>query len=591
MPDDLSIFNAISIAGESLLVAELDEYREWIHNSSCSLCGLIEIGGCLVPLPLLKERAARDGMSIITDSPGIKEEMERRVRLLKDQNECYFIHEWQKMIAIEGENSGFITFKNWENFQFPIREMSPAIVHDPNKCIRCKSCVDTCRDIQGVEALKFDDKLGVVIDEERCTLCGQCIHKCPMGAVNKSEAVINFLHCRNCAFAEPLGAMHEVDDSIKAWALLHNPDIYCVAEFAPAIRASIGEKFGIEAGELVTGKLYAALRRLGFNKVWDTNFAADLTIMEEGMEFIERFTKQGKLPLFTSCCPSWLRFAVCFFPDLLHHISTTKSPQQMFGAIAKTYGAENIDVNPAKMRVISFMPCTAKKAEAARVEMNNASVYWQNKNGQPGSPAFQDVDLVLTARELIRLLKMAGIDLEDMPDEGADPLLGRYTGAAPIFGRTGGVMEAALRTAVALLCGEPPVKLEFEELGTCHGIKSLELNINDMPVKVAVVHGLANARTVCESVRAGGEFAGYHFIEFMACPGGCVGGGGQPIPTNTSTRMARIAGLNRDDQQFCEIRMSHENPEIKALYADFLEKPLSHLSHQLLHTTGYRGGG
>ena len=584
VPEDASILDAIRSADICLIEPELGLTKEWIRNPSCPLLGLAEVNGQLVPLSMLKARIVREGMTIETQSAQIRETTAQRAQLLKDRHECHFIREWQMITAVEGENAGFVTMEQWEQFRFAERRNGPSIVHDPNKCIRCKACVDVCENIQGVKALSFDEKLGVQIDEKRCVQCGQCIHHCPMGATAKSEIVNNFFNCQGCPYARPVGAMHEMDDTARAWSLLKDPQKYCVVQFAPAVRASLGEEFDIPAGALVTGKLYAALRRLGFKKVWDTNFAADLTIMEEGSEFIERFSTDGCLPMFTSCSPGWIRFVELYFPDLISHLSTAKSPQQMFGAVAKSFGVKTLNISSDSMSVISIMPCTAKKAEAARPEMNSAYKYWMNDQ-HTELPSYPDIDLVLTTRELSRLLKMAGIDIQKMPDEQADSMLGEYTGAAPIFGRTGGVMEAALRTASAILTGDPPSSLDFEELESFAGIKRAELPVGGQILKVAVAHGLENARKVCESIRSGGDFAGYHFIEFMTCPGGCIGGGGQPIPTNPATKQSRMLALNRDDREVCRLRMSHENMEVKALYDSFLEKPLSHLAHELLHTS------
>jgi iron-only hydrogenase group A len=378
--------------------------------------------------------------------------------------------------------------------------------------------------------------------------------------------------------------MREMDDTRKVWDALHDKDKYVVVQFAPAVRATLGEEFGMEPGTLVTGKLYAGLRRLGFHQVWDTNFSADLTIMEEGFELIHRLNNGETLPQFTSCSPGWIRYCEIFYPDLIANLSTAKSPQQMLGAVAKTFAAEKLGVDPRKMFVVSIMPCTAKKIEAAREEMNSACRYWQEKGQVEEKDQFQDIDAVLTSREAAKLLKMGRVDLAAMAEEQPDPLLGQYTGAAPIFGRTGGVMEAALRTAYEVIAKEPLKKLTFESLGTLEGVKSATVPVNGIDVKVAVVHGLGNAKKVCESVREGGEFSKYHFIEFMACEGGCIGGGGQVIPTNTIMRKARTGGVNNDDRQQ-PLRKSHLNPEVEQLYKDFLHEPLGHVSHVLLHTT------
>ncbi|MCM8812539.1 MAG: [FeFe] hydrogenase, group A [Candidatus Omnitrophica bacterium] len=580
-----AILEAIRMSGTQLREPDLGGMKDFIFNPVCPLRGVAEVDGELCPLVFLSSRPVRENMVIVTQSERINAHVEERAKLMREQRECYFMKQWQKMLLAEAESAGRVTREEWERFSFAARGSEPSIYHDPNKCVRCKACVEVCRDIQTVEALRFDEKEGVVFDESRCVRCGQCIHHCPMGATAKFKVITDMLGCSDCAFARPLGAMREVDDVMKVMTALKDSQSYCIVQFAPAVRASIGEEFGMPDGELVTKKLYAALRRAGFKKVWDTNFAADLTIMEEGMEFIERVKNSGPLPQFTSCSPGWIRFVETFFPGLLPNISTAKSPQQMFGAVAKTFGAKNLGIAPEKMKVISIMPCTAKKSECSRPEMNSAYKYWKSENQNACEHNFQDVDFVLTTRELAKLFKMLGIDLRKMPAEEADPLLGDYTGAAPIFGRTGGVMEAALRTVVTVLTGKPPVSLEFKDLGSMDGIKRAALKVGDLTVKVAVAHGLKNARTVCESVLSGGEFAQYHFIEIMTCPGGCIGGGGQPIPTNEETKTTRTCGLNRDDHEVCALRMSHENPEVKGLYESFLGKPLSHISHELLHTT------
>jgi iron-only hydrogenase group A len=378
----------------------------------------------------------------------------------------------------------------------------------------------------------------------------------------------------------PLVNLIEVDDQVVPVAVWSKRTV----RDGMVIRATLGEEFGMEPGTLVTGKLYAGLRRMGFRQVWDTNFSADLTIMEEGFELIHRLNNGGVLPQFTSCSPGWIRYCEIFFPDLIPNLSTAKSPQQMLSAVAKTFAAEKLGVDPRKMFVVSIMPCTAKKIEAARKEMDSAYRYWREKGRVEEKDQFQDVDAVLTSREAAKLLKMGRIDLAAMPEEQHDPLLGQYTGAAPIFGRTGGVMEAALRTAYEVIAKEPLKTLTFESLGTLEGVKTATIPVNGIDVKVAVAHGLANARKVCESVRQGGEFSEYHFIEFMACEGGCIGGGGQVIPTNTIMRKARTGGVNNDDRQQ-PLRKSHLNPEVEQLYKEFLHEPLGHLSHHLLHTT------
>ena len=558
--------------------------RHWINNPRCPLVNLVEVDGQVVPIALWAERPLREGMVIRTHSPQIDAELKQRLAHLHEHQQCLFIRQLQEFVAAEAESRGLIDLEKRAGWHFEPRESLPSIHHDPNSCVRCRACVDTCNETQGVGALAFDEEQGVLFDDAKCTRCGQCILSCPVGFRKLPDYVGGLLGCNPCAFSRPLGAMREIDDTVKVWSALRDPDKYVVVQFAPAVRATLGEEFGLDAGTLVTGKLYAALRRLGFRQVWDTNFSADLTILEEGHELLHRLHNQGALPQFTSCSPGWIRYCEIFFPDLIANLSTAKSPQQMLGAVAKTFAAERLGVDPRKMFVVSIMPCTAKKIEASREEMDSARRYWLERKQIGPDDRFQDVDAVLTSREAAKLLKMGKIDLAALPEEPADALLGQYTGAAPIFGRTGGVMEAALRTAYEVVAGKPLEKLEFEGLGTLDGVKVATVPVNGLEVKVAVAHGLGNARKVCESVRSGGEFASYHFIEFMACDGGCIGGGGQIIPTNTLTRKARTGGVNRDDQHQ-PLRKSHLNPEVDQLYKEFLQKPLGHLSHQLLHTT------
>lgn len=559
------------------------EELEWINNPRCPLVHLVEVDGQVVPIAMWADRLVEEGMKIQTRSAQLDRVLQERLTHLRDHQQCRFIAQLQEFAAAEAESNGMVDLERRAQWQFEPRVSSPSVFHDPNVCVRCKACVDTCNTIQGVGALSFDEERGILFDDAKCTRCGQCILSCPMGFRKLPDFVGQMMGCASCPFSRPLGAMREIDDTRRVWNALKDPEMYVVVQFAPAVRATLGEEFGMGPGSLVTGKLYAGLRRLGCRQVWDTNFSADLTIMEEGYELLDRLQGGGRLPQFTSCSPGWIRYCEIFYPDLIPNLSTAKSPQQMLGAVAKTFAAERLGVDPRKMFVISIMPCTAKKIEATREEMNSAYRYWLEKGKLQEEERFQDVDAVLTSREAAKLLKMGKIDLAAMPDEAPDPLLGRYTGAAPIFGRTGGVMEAALRTAYEVVAGQPLEKLEFEGLGTPDGIKVATVPVNGLEVKVAVAHGLGNARKVCESVRTGGEFAGYHFIEFMACEGGCIGGGGQIIPTNTVTRKARTSGLNLDDLGH-ELRKSHLNPEVEQIYKEFLQKPLGHLSHQLLHT-------
>jgi len=557
----------------------------WIANPRCPLVHVVEVDGQVVPLATWADRRLRDGMVIRTRSEQLETVLRARLEHLHQRQECLFTRQLQEFVAAEAESRGLIEMDRRAAWKFDVRGSAPSVFHDPNSCVRCQACVDTCNTVQGVGALRFDESEGVLFDDAKCTRCGQCILSCPLGFRKLPGYVGQLVGCPSCAYSRPLGAMREVDDSLRVWNALHDPEKYVVVQFAPAVRATLGEEFGLQPGTLVTGRLYAALRRLGFRQVWDTNFSADLTILEEGHELLHRLKHQGAMPQFTSCSPGWIRYCEIFYPDLLANLSSAKSPQQMLGAVAKTFAAERLQIDPRRMFVVSIMPCTAKKIEAAREEMNSASRYWKEKNRVAADDQFPDVDVVLTSREAAKLLKMAALDLAALPEEQPDSLLGQYTGAAPIFGRTGGVMEAALRTAYEVVAGRPLEKLEFESLGTMQGVKTAQVAVDGLELKVAVVHGLGNAKAVCESVRQGGEFANYHFIEFMACEGGCIGGGGQVIPTNLQTRAARTGGVNRDDREQ-PLRKSHQNPEVEQLYREFLQEPLGHLSHQLLHT-GY----
>jgi len=435
-----------------------------------------------------------------------------------------------------------------------IDDSSPSLIRDASKCINCLRCVMACADMQGVflltpEGRGFASKvvpaMGHDLMNSACTFCGQCSVVCPTGAIV------------------------EKDDTAKVWAALEDPTKHVVVQEAPAIRATLGEEFGMPPGTLVTGKMISALRRLGFDRVFDTNFTADLTIIEEGHELLNRVKKGGKLPMITSCSPGWIKFIEHFYPSLLPHLSTCKSPQQMFGALAKTYYAKISGIDPKDIFVVSIMPCTAKKYEASRPEMR--------------SSGFRDVDVVLTTRELGRMIRQAGIDFVALPDGDFDPPMGQYSGAGTIFGATGGVMEAALRTVYAVVTGGNLPNLNITPVRGLDGVKEAAIKVGELgEVRVAVAHGLANARRLMDKIMDGS--ADYHFIEIMACPGGCVGGGGQSLPASDHKRRLRASALYHDDQDVQKYRQSHENPAIKEVYAKFLKEPLGEMSHKLLHT-------
>ena len=510
--------------------------------------------------------------------------------------------------------------------------------------------------LQGIEAIRLDDNEGVVIDETKCVRCGQCVLSCPLSFPDKTVRHLrDMLDCGLCPYARPLGAVAEKDDVRLAVEALNNKSKYLIVQIAPSVRATIGEEFCMEPGEQTIGKLYTAFRRLGFHKALDTNFAADLTVVEEGTEFLERLQKGGVTPMFTSCCPAWVKFVESNYPQLVGNLSTAKSPQQMLGAAAKTALAARLGVEPSDMFIVSIMPCTAKKYERARCEMTSASKYWAEKheniasdvseypaaNSEHDQRAYPDVDAVLTTRECAKLLKLYGINLAATEESGPDEMLAEYSGAAAIFGRTGGVMTAALRTAYELATGMPLPDIELAGLGATQGIKTATIPLptgsaglkendhsrhvssqeiktavislptgstglkdndhsrhvssqeiiaaptaspaDDATLKVAVASGLQNARKICEDIIAGGEFSKYHFIEVMSCPGGCVGGGGQSIATNKIKVAGRTEGLNSEDRGL-KTRKSHENASVKQLYESFFGKPCSHLSHRLLHT-------
>ena len=441
----------------------------------------------------------------------------------------------------------------------PADESTGSIILNPEKCILCGRCAHVCQKMQNVWALEFLGR-------------GETTRIAPTADVNLNDSPC--IKCGQCSAHCPVGAIYEFSHAKKVYAALANPDLHCVVQIAPAVRVAIGEAFGYEPGSLLTGKTYSALRRLGFKAVFDTNFGADLTIMEEGSEFVQRFVKgKGALPLITSCCPSWTDYMEKYAPDFIENFSSAKSPHEMVGTMAKTYYAKKMGIDPAKIFVVSIMPCTAKKYEITRTDEMFASGY-------------QDVDVSLTTRELTRMIKSAGIDFPHLPDEQADSILGEYTGAGVIFGATGGVMEAALRSAYFLITGKDLENVEFKEVRGLDGVKEASVTIEGKTIRIAVAHWMSNIETVLNRIRedrAQGREPSYHFIEVMACRGGCVGGGGQPYGATDEIRKKRAAGVYRDDEGR-SLRCSHHNEAIKTLYKDFLEHPLSHTAHKYLHT-------
>ena len=445
-----------------------------------------------------------------------------------------------------------------ERAEHKIEDLSPSIVRDFNKCILCRRCVAACKNVQQIGAIDcinrgFESCISTVgdhsLNDVNCTNCGQCIEACPTGALHEKETI---------------------DD---VWIKLKDPDTYVIAQTAPAVRVALGEEFGMPIGTNVTGKMVTSLKRLGFDKVFDTNTGADFTIMEEANEFIERFQKNDNLPMITSCSPGWVKYIEMNYPELVPHLSTCKSPHQMFGALLKTYYAKKEGIDPEKIYVVSVMPCIAKKFERQREEMKNDGLY--------------DVDNVITTRELSRMIKQANIEFTKLEDSEFDSPMGEATGAAAIFGTTGGVMEAALRTAQDTLTGEDLEKIEFTQVRGGDGIKKATVNIAGKDIKVVAASGLANAKEILEEIKSGK--ADYQFVEIMACPGGCVMGGGQPIKSSKTraeidVRKLRADALYSIDEK-STIRKSHENPVLKKIYKEYLEKPGSELAEKLLHTT------
>lgn len=520
---------------------------------------------------------ASEGMKIQTNSLKVRNARKHIVELLlsEHRSDCTKCYKSQKCelqaLANEFAFGDTIFLDLVEDHPYTIDRSSPSFIKDDSKCIRCQRCVRTCSELQYISAIAVANKgahqkISSFHDRPMshvvCTNCGQCVNRCPTGALVE-KTYIDYV-----------------------WDAIYDPDKHVVVQTAPAVRVALGEDLGYDPGERVTGKLVTALRQLGFDSVLDTDFTADLTIMEEGTELLTRLKKalvdgdrKTALPMFTSCSPGWIKFIEHKYPEMLPNLSTCKSPQQMFGALAKTFYAQKRKLDPAKIVSVSIMPCTAKKYEADRPEMR--------------ASGFKDVDFVLTTRELAVMIKQAGIDFRALEPSHYDSVMGESTGAAVIFGATGGVMEAALRTAYEIVTGRevPFNNLNITPVRGLEGVKEATVKIEGCTadwkflegaeLKVAVAHGLSNANKLMSLIRKGK--ASYHFIEIMACPGGCIGGGGQPIPTNKEIRQKRVKAIYSEDEQML-LRKSHENPEVIGVYKEFLGKPNSHKAHELLHT-------
>ncbi len=558
VPADYTILEAAREAG--IDIPTLCYLKDVSKTGSCRMC-IVEVKGaralqaaCVYPVS--------EGLEVMTNTPKVREQRKLTLELLLSNHDrkCLScirsksceLQDLADELGVEG-----ISFEG-EMTEHDIDNVSPSIVRDNKKCILCRRCVNMCKDVQTVAVIDtmergFKTRVSTAFEkplsDTACVNCGQCIVSCPTGA------------------------LYEKDNTKEVWDAIADPEKYVIVQTAPAVRAGLGEEFGYPMGTPVTGKMAAALRRLGFDKTFDTDTGADLTIMEEANELIERVQNGGKLPMITSCSPGWVKFCEHYFTDFLDNLSSCKSPHQMFGAVMKSYYAEKNGIDPKNMFVVSVMPCVAKKFESGRPEME--------------ADKLRDVDAVISTRELARMIKQAGIMFDKLPDEEFDVPFERASGAGVIFGATGGVMEAALRTAADTLGGKSVEDIDYTEVRGIEGIKEATVNMGGMDVKVAVANGLGNARKLLESIRDGK--ADYHFVEIMACPGGCVNGGGQPIvpsrdKMDVDVRVQRAKALYSEDVN-SKIRKSHENPDMEILYSEYFEKPGSHKAHELLHTT------
>ena len=563
VPSGITILEAARYAG--IEIPTLCYLKKINQIGACRIC-MVEVKGarslvasCVFPV--------NEGMEILTNSDRVRNSRRTTLELILSTHDRKCLScvrstncELQKLCkeyGVENENKF-----DGVTPDYAYDDSMPHMIRDNSKCILCRRCVAACDEqgisVIGANARGFDTCITSPFEREikefSCIACGQCIVNCPTGA------------------------LREKDDTPKVLEAINDPEKYVVVQTAPAVRAALGEEFGLPIGTDVEGKMVAALRRLGFDKVFDTDFSADLTIMEESTELIERITNGGALPMITSCSPGWVKYCEHYYPDQLDHLSTCKSPQQMFGATLKTWYAQKMDIDPAKIVSVSVMPCTAKKFEVGRDD--------QSASG------YADVDISITTRELARMIKSAGISFNSLPDETYDSPLGEGSGAAVIFGATGGVMEAALRTAVEKITGQALESVDFTEVRGMDGVKEATYTVGDLSVKVAVASGTKNAKTLMEQIKNG--TSEYQFIEIMGCPGGCINGGGQPIVSaavrNFEDFRSKRASVLYNIDKNNENRKSHENSAVKRVYDEFFGEPGSHKAHEVLHTTYVKRG-